>query len=689
MTAQDPAPSKKRQRPWGRILLWTLAAGVGLGTVSLLFARSALLRRARNEGLDVQEISTTQLVARTASRPIPGGLGRLHAIGVRAQWSPAPVQVHVEHLEYQPPENRLNKPIPSRSGPGPASPVSRDPRPRTRSIPTWAREWIDAQDWDLHIEHGPSLEIEDNNRLALEKIHVQRKSGKLDFKANLNLANKKRATLHCKPQGPLSWSSAHLRCEAPEIFKDPIELDLERKERHVDIRLRQGDRSVQIVRDSKQNTWHLHTERFPALWWRAAASMFSLPTLALLKVQDQAQLSIRLDLSAPKAPDQTRKLTLHDLNVQGLVLDDRRISPQLVHLPPIQASGELKVALRKRHSTGGELAMTLGELKMDAKWELSDKRHRIELRAPSQPCMRWLDTLPRGMRPALEGMKLEGEGAVALTLDYDPQKRSKFQEDNEESKPGTVDLQFPLFESCKVLKDPTLLTKAPVASSSYEHTWPKVGTDRKPRRMGSSGKDFVSLHRMPWFSKAMTVTEDPNFWDHKGFDTHAIETALWYDLAKLRIARGASTISQQCARMLWLGTHRDLARKVQELILTWRLEATVSKRRILELYLNLIELGPGIHGGPDAARYYFGRSLTALNLKESLFLATLAPAPARKSQASAEGKISSDWNDNLLRQIERLRIRGWITSEQAQDAVIEPLGLKDRSGEDNKAAKRR
>lgn len=686
MTDSSIEPSSSRAKPprrWGRIIAIGLLLALIFGAVALYFARSAVLRRARNEGVEVQSLSWDHLEARTANRAIPGGLGRLHAIGVKARWSPAPLVIDIEHLHYQPPANRLNQPPPSQGQRRDSKSITRDPRSRSRSVPGKARQWLDEQDWDINIKHGPSFSFTttqgDKKEVGLKDISLKRRNRTIEITAQLQLPSKKTAPLRCKPKGDLSWDSLHLNCEAPEVFDSPVQVDLERVARRSEMSIRQGEQFIQLVRDSKKNTWHLKAERFPALWWEAGASLFSLPTLPFLKVQDKAELNIDLDLSPPKAPDLHRTLKLHTLTVSGLAIQEPRVSPELVLLPPIKAQGDLQVALRKRRSSEGTLDLQVGELKLKTQWSISSQKHSLSVRFPEQPCMQWLQAIPEAMRPALAGMTLEGQSAASFELSYDPQKREHYDESNPESVPGTLALDFPLFENCKVTQEPTLLSKAPVTSTKYKHPWPGVSGDRKPRVMGRSDRSFVSLSALPLFTKAMTVTEDPKFWDHNGFDTDAMKTAFWYDLAKLRVARGASTISQQCARMLWLGTQRNLARKLQELLLTWRLESTVSKKRILELYLNLIELGPGIHGGPDAARFYFDRSIVSLNLKESLFLATLAPAPGRKAKESETGKIASRWNDNLLRQIERLRIRGWITSEEAQDAIIAPFGLKDRS----------
>jgi monofunctional biosynthetic peptidoglycan transglycosylase len=131
----------------------------------------------------------------------------------------------------------------------------------------------------------------------------------------------------------------------------------------------------------------------------------------------------------------------------------------------------------------------------------------------------------------------------------------------------------------------------------------------------------------PDVKRAVLVAEDINFFTHHGFDWGEIKHAIEENLGDRDTPRGASTISQQLVKNLWLSPGRSPLRKVKEAILTWQLERTLSKRRILELYLNVVELGPGIYGVGPAARAYFGKPAADLGEDEAALLAASLPRP--------------------------------------------------------------
>ncbi|HXT52327.1 MAG TPA: monofunctional biosynthetic peptidoglycan transglycosylase [Thermoanaerobaculia bacterium] len=121
--------------------------------------------------------------------------------------------------------------------------------------------------------------------------------------------------------------------------------------------------------------------------------------------------------------------------------------------------------------------------------------------------------------------------------------------------------------------------------------------------------------------QAVVAAEDMEFFDHHGFSSHELQAALEDAWEEKTLPRGASTISQQVAKNLWLSPSYNPLRKVKEAVLTWQLERNLSKRRILELYLNFAEFGPGTYGAEAAARRYFGTSATRLSAGQSAQLA--------------------------------------------------------------------
>jgi monofunctional biosynthetic peptidoglycan transglycosylase len=132
----------------------------------------------------------------------------------------------------------------------------------------------------------------------------------------------------------------------------------------------------------------------------------------------------------------------------------------------------------------------------------------------------------------------------------------------------------------------------------------------------------------PHVVRAVLVAEDINFFSHHGFELTEIRTALGQALEDLGAPRGASTITQQLAKNLWLSPSRNPVRKLREAILTWQLERRLTKRRILELYPNVVEFGPGIYGVGAASRRYFGKAPADLDEDQAAQLAAALPNPA-------------------------------------------------------------
>jgi monofunctional biosynthetic peptidoglycan transglycosylase len=150
----------------------------------------------------------------------------------------------------------------------------------------------------------------------------------------------------------------------------------------------------------------------------------------------------------------------------------------------------------------------------------------------------------------------------------------------------------------------------------------------RARQAQEEGEEPRHSHRWVSYSRvsqnlkrAVLVAEDSAFWQHDGIDFEQIKESMGVNLERMEFARGASTITQQLAKNLYLSPSRNPIRKLRELLITRRLEAELSKRRILELYLNLIEWGDGVYGAEAAARRYFGKSAASLTADESALLA--------------------------------------------------------------------
>lgn len=145
---------------------------------------------------------------------------------------------------------------------------------------------------------------------------------------------------------------------------------------------------------------------------------------------------------------------------------------------------------------------------------------------------------------------------------------------------------------------------------------------------------WVPLNRVsPYLIKAVLIAEDDKFWNHEGFDFEAIKKAIEKDIKKKKFAFGGSTITQQLARNLYLTPEKTVFRKIKEAIITFRIERALTKKRILELYLNVAEWGEGIFGIESASRHYYNKPSSELTPEESARLAATLPNPKKYSPA--------------------------------------------------------
>lgn len=194
-----------------------------------------------------------------------------------------------------------------------------------------------------------------------------------------------------------------------------------------------------------------------------------------------------------------------------------------------------------------------------------------------------------------------------------------------------------------------------------------------PFVVGPQNRNWTPSNRIPPEMKwAVILAEDSNFYKHEGFDVKAIKAAIKYDLEKKSLKRGASTITQQTAKNLFLSREKTITRKVKEVYLAWRMEQELTKGRIIELYLNVVELGPMVYGIGHGSRYYFGKPASALTPRECAFLAAMLPGPRLAYNPYKNlGKVlkRSDMILKLLKQ------KGVLSEGEYQAAMASELNI--------------
>lgn len=184
------------------------------------------------------------------------------------------------------------------------------------------------------------------------------------------------------------------------------------------------------------------------------------------------------------------------------------------------------------------------------------------------------------------------------------------------------------------------------------------------------------LHIAPVAVKAILISEDWSFYSHDGFDFEQIKEAVEVNLAKGKYARGASTITQQVAKNVFLDHQKSILRKLKEASLTVQLEEHLSKNRILEVYLNIAEWGEGIFGIENASRFYFKKSPKDLNAKEGAFLALLLPSPKKYGQSFRDRELTAFAHKRINQILGKLHAAKVLTDEQLDQLKKTPLSFE-------------
>jgi len=199
---------------------------------------------------------------------------------------------------------------------------------------------------------------------------------------------------------------------------------------------------------------------------------------------------------------------------------------------------------------------------------------------------------------------------------------------------GTIDIgRYFIYPNISDLKEEKPI---PTAFMEYrQEEWAEQNRDKEIQHR------WVSMENIsPNVIKAVLIGEDDKFWNHDGFDVKGMEQAIERSLKKGSVA-GGSTISQQLSKNLYLSPSKNPVRKIKEAIITWRIESTLSKRRILEIYLNVAEWGDGIFGIEAAARHYYGKSAKRLTAREASRLAAVLPNPIKYNPTGSQKYVKN------------------------------------------------
>jgi hypothetical protein len=312
----------------------------------------------------------------------------------------------------------------------------------------------------------------------------------------------------------------------------------------------------------------------------------------------------------------------------------------------------------------GKLSFQGPEVAFDAHWK-PGRVLKLEGNTNVWGCQRWLE-LGRDLLPNLRGLELDGTLGLHFGLWFDLQDVEKF----------NAHARFS-GSACTVLKDAD-------GADPHRLLGPLTVTLKNrfgqtvTRNLNPADPAFVPLARIPGHTvAAFLITEDRRFREHAGFDWPMLVRAVGFNLKHRGFYKGASSISQQLVKNLFLHSTRSISRKLEEAILTWRMEQVVGKDRILELYLNIIEMGPGLRGIGDGARVFFQREVRNLIPVESAHLALVTPAPLFHYYHLRRGSVPDTWTAALMSLVRKMHLQGAITTEEYQAARERGLVLQD------------
>ncbi len=227
--------------------------------------------------------------------------------------------------------------------------------------------------------------------------------------------------------------------------------------------------------------------------------------------------------------------------------------------------------------------------------------------------------------------------------------------------------------TCQVLYAPREYS-ADYLRSPFHFIREQPGESTQEFYLGEVDRQFVPIQAISRnLVTAIVSSEDAGFWFNDGIDFNAIDYALRNNLKNNKVIAGGSTITMQLVKNLFLTQKRNLARKTQELFLAWHLNNSLPKNRILEIYLNIIEFGPGIYGIKQAASHFFGKSPQDLTLKESVYLASVLPSPIRRYRQFCNRKLSPGYEDLIDEKIGHMYWQGRIPYDVMAATKLAPL----------------
>ncbi|MBN2441327.1 MAG: transglycosylase domain-containing protein [Spirochaetales bacterium] len=269
-----------------------------------------------------------------------------------------------------------------------------------------------------------------------------------------------------------------------------------------------------------------------------------------------------------------------------------------------------------------------------------------------------IDSLPGGLIPHIKGARAEGfmDVSVPFVIDMETIENTNF--------------DFQGNVSCfRVVTPPLLCDVRKIAAMDYVHKVRLPGAENIAFEVGPGYKDFVPLKNVGRFViESVLTSEDGNFYFHNGFQVKHVNGAIKQNLREKSFVRGASTVSMQLVKNLFLSNEKTVSRKLEEIMLTWWMEQEINKKRMFEVYLNIIEWGPGIFGIGPAAAHYFHCKPGELSITQATWLACILINPSLFYYMKQQRKIDESMRSMIRFVIRAIRRQGGISESVLTEA---------------------
>ena len=298
-----------------------------------------------------------------------------------------------------------------------------------------------------------------------------------------------------------------------------------------------------------------------------------------------------------------------------------------------------------------------------------DTIYKLKLDIEKMKAQDFITSLPNGLFSHFVGMEAEGEFDYKLNFEFNKNKPHKLVFD---SKFNKNNLRIIKYGEANLEK----------LNTDFTYRAMENGRPQRPVFVGASNPNFTPLELIsPYLKHAVLTNEDPSFMRHRGFISEAFKQSIAKNIRTKKFSRGASTISMQLVKNVFLTREKTLSRKLEEILLVYILENNriTSKERMLEVYFNVIEWGPNVYGIGEAAEFYFQKKPIDLTLNECLFLASIVPKPKKfMYQFNDEGyqKAYAEKNQKFIKNL--MIRRALITSDDTIGQSI-PIYISGRA----------